>query len=312
MIPKYTKPDILPVEVTMNGKDFTNDKVSYGFYDAFVLDVQPRLISKRGGTKMTIKGFGFVDSGNSEISAKFGTLIPNDDITCAGHSTCTTPAKFVDKHTITTDSLPQSSLAYRNQNRNIGEDPMTVEVSVYGDSYTENDIQVYYIYDPDFKSVNRPSVIRNMQVPLLIETDFHWQNNDKEMFFKHGNFTCRFTLHDHQITTVGRMETMPLGSGYTVNGEAPPLPDHIVCPSPKMPASGMGKLEISANGVDYEGPGFPFEFLDSADVYRISPQSGPKDASTHIKFIGSGLRSTSPLYAKVGNFDLEPIERGHV
>ena len=38
-IPKYTKPDILPVEISMNGKDFTNDKVSYGFYDAFVIDV---------------------------------------------------------------------------------------------------------------------------------------------------------------------------------------------------------------------------------------------------------------------------------
>jgi hypothetical protein len=38
-IPKYTKPDILAVEVSMNGKDFTNDKVTYGFYDAFVIDV---------------------------------------------------------------------------------------------------------------------------------------------------------------------------------------------------------------------------------------------------------------------------------
>jgi hypothetical protein len=27
------------VEVSMNGKDFTNDKVTYGFYDAFVIDV---------------------------------------------------------------------------------------------------------------------------------------------------------------------------------------------------------------------------------------------------------------------------------
>ena len=72
-IPKYTKPDILPVEVSMNGRDFTNDKVTYGFYDAFILDVQPRLISKRGGTKMTIKGFGFVNSGTSEIQSKFSS-----------------------------------------------------------------------------------------------------------------------------------------------------------------------------------------------------------------------------------------------
>ena len=71
-IPKYTKPDILQVEVSMNGRDFTNDHVTYGFYDAFVLDVQPKLISKRGGTKMNIKGFGFVDSG-AEIWSKFGS-----------------------------------------------------------------------------------------------------------------------------------------------------------------------------------------------------------------------------------------------
>jgi len=38
-IPKYTKPDILPVEISFNERDYTNDKVTYGFYDAFVLDV---------------------------------------------------------------------------------------------------------------------------------------------------------------------------------------------------------------------------------------------------------------------------------
>ena len=57
---------------------------------------------------------------------------------------------------------------------------MSVEVSVYGSSYTENQIEVYYIYDPEYKSVNRNSVPRNMQVPLLIDTNFYWSNNDKE------------------------------------------------------------------------------------------------------------------------------------
>jgi len=33
----------------------------------------------------------------------------------------------------------------------------------------------------------------------------------------------------------------------------------------------MGKLEVSANGVDYEGAGFAFEFEETADVYRIAP-----------------------------------------
>lgn len=50
IVPKYTKPDILQVEVSMNGFDYTNDMVTYGFFDAFVLSVHPRLIVKRGGT----------------------------------------------------------------------------------------------------------------------------------------------------------------------------------------------------------------------------------------------------------------------
>ena len=57
----------------MNGKDFTNDHVTYGFFDAFVLSVNPKLIVKRGGTKLTVRGFGFVYSDEASMKAKFGT-----------------------------------------------------------------------------------------------------------------------------------------------------------------------------------------------------------------------------------------------
>ena len=189
---------------------------------------------------------------------------------------------------------------------------MTVEASVYENNYTENDIEVYYIYDPEYKKINRNSVPRNMQVPLFIETNFFWQNNDKEMFSKYSNFTCKFTLNGHEVVTQGRMEKLPMGSSYAANGQESPLPDHVVCPSPKMQSSGSGKLQVSANGVDYEGAGFPFEFADPADIYRIAPQSGPKDAYSKVKLIGGGLKSNSALYAKTGNFRLDSIQRDQV
>ena len=189
---------------------------------------------------------------------------------------------------------------------------MTVETSVYENNFTENEIEVYYIYDPDYKSINRNSVPANLQVPLIIETDFHWNNNDKETFRKHANFTCRFTVGDKQSVTHGRMETLPIGSSYAKNGESTPLPDHIVCPSAKMTVHGAGKIEISANGVDYDGQGFPFEFQEPADLFRIAPQSGPKETGGKIKIIGGGLTSTSQLYTKIGNYKLEPIHREKV
>ena len=46
----------------MNGKDYTNDGKTYGYFDPYVLNAEPRLISVEGTTKVRIKGFGFVNS----------------------------------------------------------------------------------------------------------------------------------------------------------------------------------------------------------------------------------------------------------
>ena len=65
-IPKYTKPDVLKVELTLNSKDYTNDGKTYGYFDPYVLNAEPRLISVEGTTKVRIKGFGFVNSSETK------------------------------------------------------------------------------------------------------------------------------------------------------------------------------------------------------------------------------------------------------
>ena len=65
-MPDYTKPDVLKVEVTINGESYTSDNKTYGFFDPFVLDAQPRLIATDGSTIVEIKGIGFVDSPDSK------------------------------------------------------------------------------------------------------------------------------------------------------------------------------------------------------------------------------------------------------
>ena len=92
------------VDVTMNGHDYTNDHVSYGFFDAYVIDVIPKLISKEGGSKLTVKGFGFVNN-EEGIKSKFGSK-SNGDFSCTSGTPCILPATFVDKNTITTTSEP--------------------------------------------------------------------------------------------------------------------------------------------------------------------------------------------------------------
>lgn len=70
-VPKYTKPDVLPVEVSLDGIEYTHNGITYGFFDAYLLDVEPRLISKNGGTPLTLSGFGFVNAGPGETKSKF-------------------------------------------------------------------------------------------------------------------------------------------------------------------------------------------------------------------------------------------------
>jgi len=312
VVPHYPKPDIMYVDVSMNGDDYTNDHVNYGFYDAYVIDVNPKLIPAKGGTKLTVKGFGFVDTEHG-VKSKFGSK-DKGEFGCSSGSPCIAPATFVDGNNIITYSEPQDVMNYQGSHGNIGSDGFTVDVSVYGNQFTENGIQVFYIFDPDFISINRNSVPRNLQVPIIIKTDFHWDRNKYEMFAKYGNFTCKYVIGETEpeiIVTQGRMETMPLGSMY-LEGDAP-RPTHIICPSPKWIKEGKGVLEISVNGVDYLGTYFPFESTPVSEIFRVLPLSGPKHVEHSTKVIGSGFKASSdPLSIRTGNFGLEPIRKDQV
>jgi hypothetical protein len=203
------------VDVSMNGDDFTNDHVPYGFYDAYVIDVKPKLIPDQGGTKLTVKGFGFVNT-EEGVKAKLGSK-DHGDVSCETGTPCVVPATFIDKNNIETYSQPQDKMNYQDHN-NIGSDGFTVDVSVYGNQFTENNIEVYYIFDPEFISINRNSVPNNLQVPIIVKTNFHWDRNKYEMFAEYGNFTCRYIIGEgsdaQTMVTQGRMETLPLGSQY--------------------------------------------------------------------------------------------------
>ncbi len=80
LVPKYTKPDVLHVEITLNGRDYTSDKKQYGYFDPYVLNAKPRLIAVDGSSIVQIIGFGFVKSGETQA------LINGEqsDVTCNG------------------------------------------------------------------------------------------------------------------------------------------------------------------------------------------------------------------------------------
>lgn len=102
LIPKYSKPDVLKVELTLNGLDYTADGKNYGYFDPYVVNAFPRLISVEGTTKVSIKGFGFVNSNQTKSLVSSPTT---NTLLCGG-SPCIKEAIFIDKNTLETNTHP--------------------------------------------------------------------------------------------------------------------------------------------------------------------------------------------------------------
>ena len=80
-----------------------------------------------------------------------------------------------------------------------------------------------------------------------------------------------------------------------------------------MDVTGKGRIQISPNGQDYVSEGFAFEFTEVIDVVRIAPQSGPKEEGGKFKLVGTGWKQAKEtVYAKMGNFELEPIAKEQI
>jgi len=80
-------PDVLPIELSFNGYDFTNSGLVYGYFDPFLIKITPVLVSSTTVTKLNINGFGYINPENpSDLKVKFTS--PNGELTCGGVSPC--------------------------------------------------------------------------------------------------------------------------------------------------------------------------------------------------------------------------------
>lgn len=150
-VPEYTKPDVLEVEITINGESYTSDNKTYGFFDPFVLDANPRLIATDGSTQVAIQGIGFVDSGQAK--AQYGNRTRN--LVCSGESAdCSKKATFLDKRTLLAPTYPQSEVKYRDSDKSVMWDPVHVDATVLGDEFTENEVALFYYEDPVLTGTN--------------------------------------------------------------------------------------------------------------------------------------------------------------
>lgn len=112
------------------------------------------------------------------------------------------------------------------------------------------------------------------------------------------------------------METSVQGGLYDGSSESDEkdLPVMVACESPKgIHNRGKGKLWISINGgADYSTKSFNFDITDSADVFRISPQCGPKEGNTQVRLYGSGFVTENPdeqVFSLFGTVSAPELQR---
>lgn len=209
----------------MDGQQYTDDHITYGYFDPYVLNVYPRLISLDGSTTITINGIGFVNSGEAQVTFHNDTT----PLTCNGGK-CIKPAKFIDKKNLSANTFPQSSIKYSTQNHGIGSDPFYVDVSIYNDDFTNNRIAVWFYESVNYTMYSYAETPANLPNDLLIGINFG--NNNVERMLKYGDPKCRFTATDGtKVYTDGEFVAYPL-SDAPPNDSDKRTPNSIHCSTP--------------------------------------------------------------------------------
>mmetsp|Transcript_34677 Transcript_34677/g.53140 ORF Transcript_34677/g.53140 Transcript_34677/m.53140 type:complete len:436 (+) Transcript_34677:3222-4529(+) len=148
----------------------------------------------------------------------------------------------------------------------------------------------------------------------MIGTDFFWgAGNDFETIRKNSDFKCRFTSSNDPtkvIITEAIMEANPMGQF-----KKDKLPDQVRCQTPKWQSVDQAVLDFSINGQDYLG-NFAFNFVDSLEIYKITPLSGPIGGDTRVKVYGAGFTSSNPkeapLFIKFGTASSQRLDKADV
>ena len=185
------------MEVTVNGESYTSDNQTYGFFDPFVLDAEPRLLSTDGTTLVAVKGIGFVDSGQAKALFSNRT----HPLSCSGGADCVKAASFQDKSTLITPTFAQSEVKYQASGKGVAWNPMYIDATVIGDEFTENQVELFYYEDPAFKPANIAEAPGNIEAQLLIPTDF--KSNDMARLARYAKPKCRFTAGSKVAVTEG-------------------------------------------------------------------------------------------------------------
>ena len=283
----YSRPEVIQIEVAMNGIDFTNNNMQYTFFDAFVLNAEPKYFTEKGGTVLSVLGFGFANT-SSELLCKMGSA--SNPLLCNG-TDCIFPGIYISDTEIHCIMPPRNIVTYKNNGTALLYETFAIEISIKNNVFTTSNIQVMYSEDAVFLSISQNSGSANGWAYLIIETEFYWETQDMDEILKYSEVKCRFYTNITEIYMDGSIIAYPFES----TGD----PNAIACLTPPWPTSETVNISITINGKDF-GRSFTYHYVDKVSVNLLTPSCGPNGGATKVSIQGNGYNDLSGYHLKWG------------
>ena len=290
-VPPVSKPETVNVSVSFNGRDYTPETIKYTFYDAFLIALDPSIVPVAGNTPVKVIGYGFAPTGS--IKVRLGS--PKAPLKCNGGSPCVVNANYMDDQHLNFTMPPQSDLTFAGNGSNVGFLPIQVEVSIYGEDFTESGLTVQYYQEPTVGVVegttgpSEPVTIpANNSKPLKMPVRFNVpQGMEPADFIKKTNATCRFKVG----TQVYIVQAQLVPNIYASASDAAKSQNlSVICTPPAFIAPGEGDVSVSMNGKDYIGS-VPLTVKLPLRISSLQPQCGPLEGGTKVKVNTTGFES---------------------
>eukprot|EP00331_Platyophrya_macrostoma_P024251 CAMPEP_0176452896 /NCGR_PEP_ID=MMETSP0127-20121128/28863_1 /TAXON_ID=938130 /ORGANISM="Platyophrya macrostoma, Strain WH" /LENGTH=1801 /DNA_ID=CAMNT_0017841547 /DNA_START=33 /DNA_END=5438 /DNA_ORIENTATION=+ len=285
-IPGVSKPGQAVVSLTFDGDTFTTQTVQYTFFDAFILSIDPSLIPVRGNPNVIINGYGFADTG--KLNVRLGPELPVP-LSCYGKTPCIVSATFIDANRIKVAIPPQSDIKWKNGS-SIGYEPFPVEVNVYSNQFTDNNVTVQYYQEPTLtglKDLVPPAFHMNspytVKIPIDLKIPAHVNPQD---YLQKINTTCRFVVKGQAYYIPGPIILYPYPKG-----DDAPKNYSVACPAPVMNEPGTGSISVSINGGDYLG-NISLRVEDELKIINTGPRCGPANGSYPVLIDTLGFDET--------------------
>jgi len=252
--PGAQEPSTVPVKVSLNGQDWTNDEIYFDYYfSPIVTRLVPTAGPKTGGTDIRLEGENFRDlAANKEFYCRFKSV---EDEEMEPHYVVPSFKSENEVHCVAPGGWDTGTVA-------------TVEVTFNNRDYTNYGLTFgFYQIDEVFP----------LSGPAFPDEDDYIEIRGSG-----------FTENDEAACFYGAREYAPIG--FTTHMVKCPMPtsdksenwwaDH---------RTDQVELKITLNGRDYLTIPQGYTYYVQPKVFSITPDSGPASGSSLIKVFGSGF-----------------------